>query len=61
MTEGSLLAFTSSPWKVLIHIPLQAKTALEIHHLLLVHQSLQPKSLLFVSELADLSAKLSSF
>lgn len=61
MTEVTLLAFTSAPCNVLIHIPLPAKAELEIHRSLLVRQSLQPKSLLFVSEPADLLVKLGSF
>lgn len=59
--QNSLHNFASAPCKDFIGILLQAKAEPEVHRPLLVHQSLQPKSPLFVSELADLLAKLGSF
>lgn len=61
MTKLPLLAFAPAPCKVLIHVPRQAEAELEMHHALLVRRNLQPKSPLFVSEPADLLAKLVRF
>lgn len=61
MVKLPLLAFPPAPCEVLIRAPRQAEAEPELHHTLLVHRNLQPKSPLFVSEPADLLAKLVRF